>query len=107
MVAEMMNFVTTFANVIAQSAPHIYISALPFTPRHSAVSTHYVKRYIGSIRVEKGGLEEWPGFECVMYGHRGVVSSVAVSQDGTRIVSGSDDRTARVWDAATGQPLGA
>ena len=31
---------------------------------------------------------------------------MAFSPDGTRIVSGSDDKTVRVWDAATGQPVG-
>ena len=35
------------------------------------------------------------------------VTSVAFSPDGKRIVSGSSDNTLRLWDAATGQPIGA
>jgi hypothetical protein len=38
-------------------------------------------------------------------GHTGYVMSVSFSPDGTRIVTGSEDRTARVWDARTGTPL--
>ena len=35
-------------------------------------------------------------------GHTGIVCSVAVSQDGTRIVRGSGDHLVKIWDAATG-----
>ena len=35
-------------------------------------------------------------------GHTDVVRSVALSSDGTRIVSGSMDKSVRVWDASTG-----
>jgi len=36
-------------------------------------------------------------------GHNNYVLSVAWSQDGTRLATGSTDRTAKVWDAATGK----
>ena len=32
--------------------------------------------------------------------------SAAFSPDGKRIVTASSDKTARIWDAATGQPIG-
>ena len=38
-------------------------------------------------------------------GHIGVVNAVAWSPDGTQIVTGSTDKTARVWDVATGQTV--
>jgi hypothetical protein len=38
-------------------------------------------------------------------GHRGTVFSAAFSPDGKRIVTGSGDGTARVWDAATGEQI--
>ena len=40
-------------------------------------------------------------------GHGQPVNSAAFSPDGKRIVTGSDDATARVWDAATGVQMAA
>ena len=39
----------------------------------------------------------------VLTGHSGPVRAVAVTPDGGRIVSGSDDQTLRCWDLQTGQ----
>jgi len=40
-----------------------------------------------------------------LIGHTGGVNSVAYSPDGKRIVSASDDKTIKIWDATTGEEL--
>ena len=37
-----------------------------------------------------------------MMGHWGEVRSVAFSEDGTRVVSGSGDQLVKIWNAVTG-----
>ena len=38
-------------------------------------------------------------------GHSGYVESVAYSPDGTKIISGSTDKTIKIWNANTGECL--
>jgi WD40 repeat protein len=38
-------------------------------------------------------------------GHEDAVRSAAFSPDGARIVTASEDRTVRLWDATTGQEI--
>ncbi len=39
----------------------------------------------------------------VLDGHTALVGAVAISPDGGKIVSGSDDKTVRVWSMETGE----
>ncbi|HWO25674.1 MAG TPA: hypothetical protein VNO30_43345 [Kofleriaceae bacterium] len=49
----------------------------------------------------------WMAARTSAFEHQGSVNSAVFSPDGSRVITASDDGTARVWDAATGQPLGA
>jgi WD40 repeat protein len=41
--------------------------------------------------------------EAKLKGHSDCVNAVAFSQDGSRVVSGSDDKTVRIWNATMGE----
>ena len=44
-----------------------------------------------------------PALIRTLEGHTNAVNTVAISRDGSQIVSGSDDNTVRVWDAGSGE----
>ena len=74
-------------DLLARRQPH----------RHRVAKT--IRRGCGTPRPARRS----SGFEAL----RSPVIQRAFSPDGTRIVTASDDNTARLWDAATGAPIGA
>ncbi|TDL22886.1 hypothetical protein BD410DRAFT_788264 [Rickenella mellea] len=97
-----IKFLAAFGRAISQSAPHIYLSALPFAPSESKISKQFLPRFHGTLSLYTGNVPQWPAIQCVLEGHTDSVTSVAFSQDGRCIVSGSHDMTVRVWDVETG-----
>ncbi|CAG7852581.1 Ribosome assembly protein 4 {ECO:0000303/PubMed:16221974} AltName: Full=Notchless protein homolog 1 {ECO:0000250/UniProtKB:Q9VPR4}; AltName: Full=Ribosome biogenesis factor RSA4 {ECO:0000303/PubMed:19737519} [Serendipita indica DSM 11827] len=103
---QIRRFIMVFSVPIQESAPHIYISALPFTPTNSILHIEGAKMYSNTLCVTEGLEEMYPGLPSRLRGHEGEVSAVGFSPDGSQIVSGSSDNTIRLWDAATGQAVG-
>ena len=87
-----------------RSTPHLYVSSLATWGSESELLKGWKKNFPGILSVKRTGKS---GSELLMTlkGHTGWVRSVGFSSDGTRIMSGSDDKSVRVWDASTGALL--
>ncbi|KAJ7127610.1 WD40 repeat-like protein [Mycena epipterygia] len=99
---DTIKFMAGFAPIVAQSVPHIYLSALSFTPRGSAIAKQFSALFPQTLMFQNTSGDEWPTIQKVLRGHRNLVYSVDFSPDGSRIASGSVDRTVCIWDAETG-----
>jgi hypothetical protein len=70
-----------------KSAPHVYVSALPFAPINSLVSANYSGSFPHTLHVGHGQLSHWPSSEMVISNVGSEVFSIALSPDGQKIIS--------------------
>ncbi|KAJ7622243.1 quinon protein alcohol dehydrogenase-like superfamily [Roridomyces roridus] len=102
-IADAIKFETTFAPVIRQSAPHIYLSALAFTPHQSIIATCFADHFPHKLTYSGLLGANWPTLQKVFHGHTDRVSSICFSSDGVRIASGCLGGKILVWDTRTGE----
>src|SRR5580658_731106 len=98
-------FVEGFREPISSSIPHIYLSALPFSPRDSMISSHFSDHFPNTMWVQNGRERHWSQLYRVLRGHKSTIRCVAFSPDGSRVVCGSEDSTIRIWDVETGKSV--
>ena len=80
----------------------IYLSALIFSPVGSVTRQLFKNEEPEWITLKPVVEEGWNSCLQTLEGHSSSVMSVAFSPDGQTIVSGSEDKTVKVWEAATG-----
>ena len=101
--AEAATFAVYFsASPAVLSTPHLYVSALSTWPGESEPCWGWRNRFPGIPWFTNASRS---GISLMTLRVGSGVNSVAFSTDGTRIVSGSDDKSVRVWDVLMGEQL--
>src|SRR5258706_413434 len=105
-IQDICHFLITFHTPASLSTPHIYISGRPFLPSLSPLSKSLNSEFTRAIKIRVGNQSSWPAPPVEWTGHAGSIRSMVYSPNGARVVTGSVDKTIRIWDAETGAPVG-
>jgi len=90
---------------IEQAPLQTYVSALLFAPINSVVRGLFSVEEPSWVLTKPAVEQSWNLCFQTLEGHSSSVLSVAFSPDGSRIASGSDDRTIKIWDAKSGKEI--
>ncbi|GJJ11030.1 hypothetical protein Clacol_005261 [Clathrus columnatus] len=83
-------FIRLFGDAIAVSAPHIYLSALPFCPENSIIYKTYIKQFPNTLRIASESICDWSlastgsdvgRIDCISFSHGGEYLAVSSFMD--------------------------
>ncbi|TEB18327.1 hypothetical protein FA13DRAFT_1803821 [Coprinellus micaceus] len=99
------NFWQMFATPISHSAPHIYLSALPFCKATLGASDWILPQFPSLAIVHSVGMAtSTRGCKVILTPSR--VECLAISPNGNTAAAGSEDGIIQLWDVQSGQPVG-
>ena len=98
---DALRFVSAFFIPISQCAPHVYISALPFTPEQSHIATKFSSRFSNTLAITQGKPSQWSMVVFIAKHHKEYVRDMVFSVD-ERTFASISRRTMYVCDSETG-----
>ncbi|KAH9057607.1 WD40-repeat-containing domain protein [Lactarius vividus] len=102
--ADGSRFSLAFADVIAESVPHIYLSALPFSPPSSQVYKRYHDQFPQTINVIHEDGVKWSAMRFSIPTNTAVYS-ISIHPDGKKVAAGMSSSEAVVISVTTGRTL--
>ncbi|KAF5318822.1 hypothetical protein D9619_010801 [Psilocybe cf. subviscida] len=101
---EFATFISKHLVAIKLSAPHIYLSALPWVALNSFLGQNFLSKFSHLPKIiDSKEPDAWEPLVIQLHGHTDWVNTIAYSPDGKHLASGSGDETIRIWNAETGQ----
>src|SRR6266540_1677839 len=98
LVKDAIAFVEYFGYPMAQSAPHIYLSALPFAPSSSLIAEIYSPQFPRILDVKCGRLVKWPPLvRSISVHNKPNVVCIAWSRNDKYMAAGLLDGNIFVW----------
>ncbi|KAJ6065290.1 G-protein beta WD- 40 repeats containing protein [Penicillium canescens] len=105
LVQDTSRFLLRHYHTVSHWPLQIYSTAITLSPESSVVKKKNLDRipaYLTKVPIMQG---TWGSLIRTLEGHSHPVNAVAFSPDGKQIASGSFDKSIKLWDTVTGDPL--